>query len=335
MNATIAERLTLADIDPAEQAQAIRLARALAAAGDGEWTLAAQVSAGRVAPVDRTGCWLVTAQGAALKIVAIDGAPIASHPERVPELVAVLDRIDPLLELIEAHLGMAFEPHRAVDALPGGLVPVTVTARHGDGRSVEFALAVPAALCPLPVTIAPALHVHVPVRVECVAPSLTVAEASALGAGDLLILHAGVWRAKLIAPHRAIDAVVEPNAGDARASPIFHDSNSASGAARMNDPSTEPDPIDDDAEDRLRRFRVPVTVRLPDVDASIGDLAALAAGATIALGPVTAGLRVELLVAARVLAVGEIVRLGDRFAVLVDHAIDHVGALRPPVEENV
>ena len=65
-------------------------------------------------------------------------------------------------------------------------------------------------------------------------------------------------------------------------------------------------------------LRVPVSVRLPDQSLTIEELGKLRAGLAVPVGQVSAGMMVELLVAGRVIAKGELVRLGEQFAVHID-----------------
>jgi flagellar motor switch/type III secretory pathway protein FliN len=55
---------------------------------------------------------------------------------------------------------------------------------------------------------------------------------------------------------------------------------------------------------------------------SAASLSSLAPGMTLALGPLTEGMPIELRVADRLLARGELVQLGDRFAVLIESRAD-------------
>lgn len=69
-------------------------------------------------------------------------------------------------------------------------------------------------------------------------------------------------------------------------------------------------------------FMVPLTIRLPGRMTSAASLSALVPGTTLPLGPLTEGMPVELRVADRLLARGELVQLGDRFAILVESRAD-------------
>lgn len=69
-------------------------------------------------------------------------------------------------------------------------------------------------------------------------------------------------------------------------------------------------------------FMVPLTIKLPDRMTSASSLSSLVPGSTLPLGPLTEGMPVELRVADRLLARGELVQLGDRFAVLIEDRAD-------------
>lgn len=63
---------------------------------------------------------------------------------------------------------------------------------------------------------------------------------------------------------------------------------------------------------------VPVTLRLPDTVVTASELDKLADGGTLELGPVVEGLTVSLSVGGRSIGDGELIRLGDRFAILLE-----------------
>jgi len=88
-----------------------------------------------------------------------------------------------------------------------------------------------------------------------------------------------------------------------------------------------------DAAPSPRDFAVPITLRLPEQRVSAAALADLRPGVALPLGPVAEGMMVELLVAGSPLARGELVQLGDRFAVLIESRVDLAeGAVQQPVE---
>ncbi len=81
------------------------------------------------------------------------------------------------------------------------------------------------------------------------------------------------------------------------------------GADCMNDAKPNPAP---------GALMVALTIRLPEFAVPAAEVEALAEGGSITFMPLSEGLAAELLVAGQRIAAGEIVRLGDCFAFLVD-----------------
>lgn len=236
------------------------------------------------------------------------------HPEHVAEAAAMLDRAEATLAAIERALGIVLEPEaiRPADGPPRIALTITNQAEsaalvlgipHGHADRDRWAAAAEA--CPPNPAMLPVL-----MRAEMHGPRLSIAEAEALAPGDLVL-----WPARApgciasaqpaaAAPPLSFDGTID--LVDARFSPVPHDF----GAAMPSDVSA--------ADDAPRDFAVPVSLRLPDRMTSATALAALRPGTTLPLGPIVDGLPVELLVAGRPLATGELVQLGDRFGVLVD-----------------
>lgn len=301
--------LPVREIEPVRQAAAERLAAILEQAGDGAFHAAIEHDS---AP----GCWLLSADGPGLRIDAVGGAPAALHAERVEQLVDALAALEPLLDRIEARTGWVIEPESTALVPPNDTLVVRIATDDG----ARFALAVPSAMVDA-VADAPGASldrlgtIPVPASLRAVAAHLTIDEAGALATGDLLVLAPGPWRATLaVAPMGEAAAMFDSVTG--RLTRLGNLGAAANlGSVTMDD--GEPGEID-----RVRAFRVPIELRLPDAGATMAELAGLREGGTLALGAVTAGLQVELAVGGRRIASGEIVRLGDRFAVLVDRVAD-------------
>ena len=77
----------------------------------------------------------------------------------------------------------------------------------------------------------------------------------------------------------------------------------------------------------LSGLTVPVAVHLADIAVSQADLAGMAETGTLDIGAVSEGLRVALSIGGRPIGHGEIVRVGDRFAVLLEQTTP---AAEPP-----
>ncbi|WP_375402164.1 FliM/FliN family flagellar motor switch protein [uncultured Sphingomonas sp.] len=313
----------LPTLDPDRQAMLGNLAALIAAVGDDMTRFHT-----RIEQVAGPGHWLHGAGGPSLRIDAIGGERIAVHPDRVDALVNALDRLEPLLDLIEARTGWVIEPESTGPAPSPDALVIAVDATRGGEPAAHFALAVPP-------TLAAAIEangraaggrlarVPLPCRLDVAAVQLSVEDAGALGPGDLVLLGSAPWPATL-----SVEA-----AGDFTAA--FHPDTGAL-TLRLSDRNTALSDGDPPGLDQLRAFRVPVEIKLPGVFATLEQLAALREGGTFALGALTAGLAVELSVGGRALATGELVRLGDRYAVLIDRAADMSPAAPPtlPVENG-
>lgn len=293
-------------LDPQRQAAAERLALLVerAPVDDGVVLHAAIGASGE-------GWWWVGDDAVAVRIDALDGTAAALHPDRIGEVVAAFESAAPLLDALESVTGWVIEPGGSSPRAPDDSIILRVSASRNGTSVAELAIAVPPALAETATgSVASAdLLRNVPLSATMFvrAVELTIDDADALATGDLLILSEGGWRATLSLPGMGdVAAVLEPGSGALVHAPAWN-------GREM--------PVSDDeppAADRIRELRVPVALRMPDIAVTAGDLAGLREGGTLPLGPVTAGLAVELAIGGRVIAHGEIVRLGDRFAVHVD-----------------
>lgn len=68
-------------------------------------------------------------------------------------------------------------------------------------------------------------------------------------------------------------------------------------------------------------FSVPISIRLPDRVTSVSELSAMRPGTTLNIGAVTHGLPVCVLVGDQEIARGELVQVGDQFAVMIEQKI--------------
>ncbi len=312
----------LPTLDPERQAALESLAALLATVGGDGTRLRA-----RIEQVAGPGCWFQSANGPSLRIDTIGGERIAAHPDRVDALVHALDRLEPLLDLIEVHTGWVIEPESTSTAPPIDALVIAIEASRNGEPAARLALAVsPALAAALDATAQTTgdrlAKVPLPCRVGIAAVQLSVEDAGALAPGDLVLLAPAPWPATLSAGP----------AGDLAA--VFHPDTGAL-TSRVSDRNTALSDGELPGLDQLRAFRVPVEITLPSASATLEELAALRKGGTLALGVLTAGLAVELSVGGRALATGELVRLGDRYAVLIDRAAGSAPApLSVPTEDG-
>lgn len=221
-------------------------------------------------------------------------APVSSAPDA---LAAVLDSQQDTLDALEEALGLAAE-FGDYGSLPQDSTIVLFARGHGIAGEI--------AVWTHPAR-APAARPYHPARIACIAARLPLAEAQALGPGDMVVLTAGAWpldRSTLapvpteLAPTLAYDTL------SGRVGP---------GLLR-NHSLTEHDQMNDRAAAELT---VPVSLQLSTTALTPEELDDLATGGSLLLGPVEEGLRVDLLVGGRQIGRGELVRLGDRFAVVL------------------
>jgi flagellar motor switch/type III secretory pathway protein FliN len=285
-------------LDPRAAALADAVASLLAADGLEPTVLHAVVS----------GPWFSCGDGVRFRIED----PVPLDDTRVGDAVALLDRADPLLMRVERLLGLSLEPigieAEAIDdrvilsfAGEGVVGTIAISPAHpGREEWQARARALPPAAATMPAVLRILVH----------GPRVGIAEAGDLAPGDLV----------LIAPRPAATIEQEDGAGHpgqldfATGNFTLH----PQGAPMVDEPPA-------------RDFAVPLTLKLPDRATSAASLAALRPGMALPLGPLTDGMPIELLVAGRPLARGELVQLGDRFAVLIEErsAIDDAGRAEP------
>lgn len=287
--------LRLRPIDETILSTARALALALDGHSQGDLVFRATVA---TAPPPR-GFWIAASSGMAL----LDGGAQILTAERTAAVADAIDRLDPIWDAIEVTLGVPLEFDDTADSAPDGAVAVHIAWSGGWSSAALF---VPLVAVPPGPPPPPAPAAIVPLRLVCDGPRLSVEDAASLADGDLLIWPAGAWRAALSVPGRAD----RPGVFDAMTGRWMD----GEGATMSDADATEPPDGDDGG---ARGFAVGLSLRLPPMSVTVGELEALRPGATLPLGPVTAGLEVALEVAGRAVATGELVRLGDQFAVLV------------------
>ncbi|MET3712681.1 flagellar motor switch/type III secretory pathway protein FliN [Sphingomonas trueperi] len=295
------DALDLPRVDPARDALAGAVARLLEHAG----------FAVEIVAAPPRGSWFRCADGSRFR-----PGGTALHPERIAEAAAALDDAAPLLLALEQVLGLQLEPEDLGSAPDDAALHFTLS-REG----LDTALLLP---CDHPhaanwLTEADGLTplaARLPVLAQLLVqgPRLGIAEAGDLAPGDLVLIGARP-RATLEAPHFGQAGQFDLAAGSFTPHPD---------GAPMESSDAAPSPRD---------FAVPLTLRLPEQRVSAAALADLRPGVALPLGPVSEGMAVELLVAGSPLARGELVQLGDRFAVLIESRVDLAeGAVRQPVE---
>lgn len=279
--------------------------------------LALKARALKEADISESAYWLTGTKGQpALRFVQWNGTPVITHPERISAAASLLMDADIVLSALELKLGIGLEPDHISDRKPeaGQLIELdfysgsVLLHRVWLGFPVGFAL-------PVDPTTESLNTVHVPVVVtlQPVVASLDIDDASAIATGDLLILRGGNWQTKLETPFGAVDGQLDPHANQFS---IANGGTMPKGKTIQGQSMTSDDNGGEGGG--FGALRVPVSMRLPDQSMTIEELGKLRAGLAVPVGQVTAGVQVELLVAGRLIAKGELVRLGEQFAVHID-----------------
>jgi flagellar motor switch/type III secretory pathway protein FliN len=251
-----------------------------------------------------------TQTGLMFQIVELQSKPFIITADRIREAAAAVDQIGPVLDHIETVLGIPLEPIDLITPPDASSVLIRVTAKSDDGPSDQIIIAGDVGSFN-PTHMAAASRVctahpkDVPVVFEILvtAATLPIEEAAELADGDMILIGRQApaklrWESPSIGgPEKPIvDGYVDFSTG------LF--------ILQMEK--------DDAMASEPQGFGVPVTISLPTRTTSAESLAALKPGVTLPLGPITAGLRVDILVGGRTLAQGEIVQVGDQFAVLIE-----------------
>ncbi|MGN7997531.1 FliM/FliN family flagellar motor C-terminal domain-containing protein [Sphingomonas sp. 22176] len=295
------DALDLPRVDPARDALAGAVARLLEHAGFAVEIIAAPPR----------GSWFRCADGSLFR----PGGAVL-HPERIAEAAAALDDAEPLLLALEQALGLQLEPDDLGSVADDDALHF-VLSREGLDAALLLPCGHPHAanwraeadgLTPLAARLPVLAHLLVQ------GPRLGIAEAGDLAPGDLVLVGARP-RATLEAPHFGRAGQLDLAAGSFTPHPD---------GAPMDSSDAAPSPRD---------FAVPLTLRLPEQRVSAAALADLRPGVALPLGPISEGMAVELLVAGSPIARGELVQLGDRFAVLIESRVDLVeDSVQQPVE---
>jgi flagellar motor switch/type III secretory pathway protein FliN len=280
--------------------------------------------AARLAVLDG-GDWAVCGQHILLRICITEGVPCIFHKDRLAEMVTALDAAETLIAQIENRTGIALEPAATVSAVDEDALVFEIATT--DRQSVVQMALLPGFMLPPAAKIAfDALAIdwtRVPIsyEVHIAGPMLTISSAAGIDVGDLLIIG-GVTSARIGW------AIPNPNA-DMQNMVGRYDLLSGtftanrSGVDMNNGEMSGTAPPD---------FSVPLTIRLPNRSATAADLSAMRVGTTFHIGAVTQGLAVSVLVADQEIARGELVQVGDQFAVLIEHKVVH--AQGEPVQDD-
>lgn len=233
-----------------------------------------------------------------------DFAPLAEPILRgapAEHLMHLLGANEAVLAEIEQALGLAAE--FASCGPRSGHAPAITLRRDGVAVARIVVLA--------PVKPVPAPPPPVLAPLTCLAARLPMSDAQQLAGGDMLVLLNGPWPLAEAAGG-ALAASELPALGydPVRGAIVPLLAAPPSSVEGATSPMT--------SAQSLSGLTVPVAVHLADIAVSQAELARMAETGTLDIGAVSEGLRVVLSIGGRHIGHGEIVRLGDRFAVLVE-----------------
>jgi flagellar motor switch/type III secretory pathway protein FliN len=260
--------------------------------------------------------WVICPQGVMLHIVIASGTPQIFRENRLSEMVGALDAAEPVLSEIEARTGLILDPVEAVSVLRENALIFEIAS--ADRQHLIHLAIPPDFVAPTSLkTMFDALETdwaNVPVafEIQVLGPSLDVEAAAVIAAGDLIFIGGMVAAARLIWPLESAQTQKIIGRYDLFGGQFIANGTGVameSGAANDMDGNT---PIG---------FSVPISIRLPNRMARASELSAMRPGTTFNIGAVTQGLSVSILVSDQEIARGELVQVGDQFAVMIEQKI--------------
>jgi flagellar motor switch/type III secretory pathway protein FliN len=253
------------------------------------------------------GLSFLCADGIRFQISDPAGAPLLCNPNDLEVICDALDDAHPILRAFETKLTLRLEPTDLVDALdPSQFVFLSLFAAR-----LGVSLAIPSDYANADLWLQQAEQL-VPkaadtpclLKLQCVAAHLNIAQADDLADGDMLLM-APKLAMQIDAGPVSFNGVYDCGGGifTATAEAVTFEGNS-----QMSD---------DDGAGNAPQFQIPVSIRLQDKMVSMETLAALKPGTNLPIAPLMQGLQVDVMIAGKSLASGEIVQIGDNFAVLI------------------
>lgn len=260
--------------------------------------------------------WLVCTFGAAIAGLApliVGGrVPVLRADGGEPDglaLAATLDGIEPLLLVMERQFGHPLRPERAASACPPGCTVLRLSAHRPGSASAEHVLlaALPdlsAISAPLPAAgrLAQALRARVRLVASLVVPmpAMAAADLRSLAAGDLLLVGPQPIAARLCVGPFARAAMFAPASDHLVRIRIAQE--------------TMVEPIDTASDQRII---LPAELRIRMGQMTLAEAAALTPGQLLTLPAKAPALPVAVFIGSTQVASGDLVALGDGYAVLV------------------
>ncbi|QTD56129.1 FliM/FliN family flagellar motor switch protein [Parasphingorhabdus cellanae] len=264
-------------------------------------------------------------------LATADG-PVHADDANLDGLIELLEQFEPLLQIFEERTGHAFEPASLTEHWSSDTVWIEFanaidqpekdqswSARFGFARKYQHVqtLPEPSVICDLQ---------NLPVAVQLIlrGPALDLSDAEKIASGDILLLGVETLTAKLIADPQysgkpqITEGCLNLRSGHFQRSGVA-DATSPPQNIQQGKPAMPDDAATETPEPNPKSFKVPINICLRDVAVPAEALTRLTQGSTLDLMPVREGLQVDLNVAGQMVGRGEIVKLGESFAVLMDH----------------
>lgn len=262
--------------------------------------------------------WAICGHGVWLRVEVANECAQVFCENRLAEIVDALDAAEPILSELERRSGIVLDPVGMVSVLPDNTIVFEVASldhKHLIHLALASDFAVPPSLQMMFDTLETDWSkVPVAFEVQVYGPALDVETAATIEGGDLVLIGGQAAATRLIWPAEA-----------AQTEKIFGRYNMFSGEfiANGTGEAMEPGAADGANGKGSGGFSVPISIRLPNRMASASELSTMEAGTIFNIGAVTQGLPVSLLVGEQEIARGELVQVGDQFAVMIAHKTVH------------
>jgi flagellar motor switch/type III secretory pathway protein FliN len=275
-----------------------------------------------------------TARGISFQLLDKAALPLVSDLDDVESVCDALDIADPLLQFIEQKLHISLDPEQfsamqavAEDAvllyISGQDASVTLVLAKDDERSKYWANLVdnqPIQLVDLPCCVG----------LELTGPRLVMGDVEGMDRGDLLLLPSqlpaclgGGMVENVVSSVDLQNGMFDLKTG------LFM--NQASGELE----GQEHEMGMENESGSFAGLTVPISIRLPDQHVDAATLSALRPGGNLMLGTVFQGMKVILSVGGKELARGEMVEIGDSFAVHIESRAGLSSVTEPSVFDDV
>jgi flagellar motor switch/type III secretory pathway protein FliN len=272
------------------------------------------------------------AEGISFQLLDNANNPLIENVQDVEAVCDALDAADPLLTKIEQQLHISLDP-KSADAVADAKTDVVVISVADEDIVVKIVISTADERAADWIDRAANQSVKLetlPVRLrfELAGPRLALHEVEGFDHGDLMLLpvqiSAGLDGGQIgrsVHPAGVFGGVFDLKTG-----------NFLCQSAGSEEEQTSNMAINENEGGAFAGLKVPVSIRLPDHNIDAATLAALRPGGNLVLGPVIQGLQVILSVGGKEVARGEMVEIGDSFAVHIEERFGLTSAHGATVE---